>query len=215
MIRQRRAVLAAASLVMTLTSFAGAAVTTSVLYRPIQPPCGDYIDDCPKPRPHPFPDCRYRPCRPDFDRGIVQIQAQAADITGAISDGKMDQASEGLNSFFTGSGAKGDSSQGVVVAAGEWSASPSVAVELTQFKSSSHREVVIPLIERDGDARFGGARVVPVGFGREVGVGVGIEIIKEGVKQANEAAERYVNRDQTNESKEKYGGCRMKGTCSK
>lgn len=105
MIRDHRAVVvSAASLLFTLAAVAGAAVAP-VMYRPI-PRCGDFVDDCPKPDCQNWRDCPERYEKPAASRTVREFSVRTAALTGAIADGKMDQAAEGLDGLFSGSGSK-------------------------------------------------------------------------------------------------------------
>lgn len=91
MIQDRRVMISVASLLFSLVSVAGAAVSPA-FYRP-DPHCGDYVDDCPKPSP----------------LAMRGFSVRVASLNSAIADGKMAKASEGLEGLFSGSGVGSES----------------------------------------------------------------------------------------------------------
>jgi len=178
-------------------------------------PCPDIDPINPRPRPLPYPFPRPNP-RPwddaDSDMlrgGFVKSAARLDAVRGANADAL-------LAGLFDGGAVRRDESSAVAATATQGRVvfahtDPSMPNPLEKKKKGS----VVPAIAKaDGS----GARIVLVGESGAAATVAGAvvhEIVRSAVEKANEAAERYVNRDQTQESIEKYGGCRMKGTCDK
>lgn len=186
----------------------------STVYRPFpNPPCGDFIDDCER-HPKPWEDCRYAYCSPGRPRPrpLEGMNDKVSGITGSIGKGNIALASQGLDGLYSGSGliAGGHnavSNEGAVYA-GTWTIAPP-----------------LPQVDRMGAAAISSLsreKAVPaptfhkIACGDKDGckseVGKTYEDIVEGLTTP---LRLWVERDRTQESRDTYGGCRMKGTCSK
>jgi len=115
------------------------------------------------------------------------LKGRVLSIAGAISIGKMDQATAGLNSLFGGSALKGGAGDSPAVVAGGWAAGPSL----------------------EGNENPG-AKVVPVGLRRSLTEKAAEYAAAKAAQMAIKQAEKYANRDQRQESIDAYGGSRMK-----
>ena len=94
-------------------------------------------------------------------------------------------------------------------AAGAWMSGTRTGLSKFQFapRGSEGR----PLVERmDGNHE---AKIITVGASDAVRDAVIGAVVDKVIEKTSEAVTKYVDRDQTKESIEKYGGCRMKGTC--
>lgn len=213
---RKAVVFSALGMIATLMSAAGAAVTTN--RRLPEPPCGDYVECTPKPKPW--------ETGPIF-RPMDALNAKTAAITGAIGDKNMDKASEGLENLFSGAGSKSGRSgaaetESGAVYAGDWTGTKSypglpssVSDARGAYESAARRAVPRPelgvgTLTTSKKPKMSAYQAAEVVGGAVVG-----EIIRRGIDAAEKALDRYADRDQTQESKEKYGGCRMNGTCDK
>lgn len=139
---------------------------------------------------------------------------QAGAISAAVGKQDMSGASEGLNGLFTGSGLKRDASGGSLVAAGEWRIAPRLDLATHRSRPSSRRDEPAGISTLGGDREGHGAKFITV----SVGGAAAEEALRraaEAARKAEEALRRHAERDQTEESKQKYGGCRMNNTCPK
>lgn len=223
MIKSRQAVIFSAVGVLLALCSAAQAATTVALYRPNpDPPCGDYIDDCPKPwdKGNPDRDQRYHI--------LSGLGRQTSELSKAVQGGNLDKAGEGLSALFTGSAAKsGGSEVGAVYAGASSQASSamtSTAPEVLILSGSARGlrgidEVVVPsmIVPKNDEPEkgYGKGNLRLAGLTEVVGGVVVKVIVEKGIEKANEAIEKHVERDQTQESIERYGGCRVKGTCDK
>lgn len=139
------------------------------------------------------------------------LQTKTSGISAAIADGKMDKASESLDGLFTGAGSKAKGSESSAVAAGAWMIEPRTDTGLSKFQFAPRGSEGRPLVERmDGNHE---AKIITVGASDAVRDAVIGAVVDKVIEKTSEAVTKYVDRDQTKESIEKYGGCRMKGTC--
>lgn len=205
---------------------------TNEKYRPI-PPCGDYVDDCiprnPKPRPLPFPRPCPRPwddCTNDPYRPLTELREKTAGLSRAVADGKLDKAGERLDALFMGAGSGKSSAMTVSADVKENPNPPTIFYPDAENSRSvgryaglmvSGRSSSGPRIVRVGaeGALIGGAIGAGATGGSAVGAGGGAYIGDKAQDAAGNAIDRYVNRDRTQDSIKEYGGCRLKGTCSK
>lgn len=190
------------------------AQSNSAVYRPLPDTRCGYVD-CIPPEPQPWPKPRPKPCKPweGCEYPVVplsSLESKAASLNAAIVEGKFDQAGAGLDGFYTGSMSK-EKGSSAVVAAGDWAVVPPTEVALSKFRLTSRGGESRSSIEGLKANGVGEFKILPVGLKEDAAKA----IVKEGAKRAVEAIEKYVERDQTKESIEKYGGCRMKGTCPK
>ena len=82
---------------------------------------------------------------------------------------------------------------------------------LSKFQFAPRGSEGRPLVERmDGNHE---AKIITVGASDAVRDAVIGAVVDKVIEKTSEAVTKYVDRDQTKESIEKYGGCRMKGTC--
>lgn len=186
------------------------AQSNSAVYRPLPDTRCGYVD-CIPPEPQPWPKPRPKPCKPwegchDPIVPLSSLKSKAASLTAAIADGKLDEAGAGLDGFYAGSASK-EKGSSAVVAAGDWAVEPRESMGLSMPTYTPKGRSPLPSIED--------ARIIKVGIGEDLAKEAAKRIIIEGAKKAKEAIEKHVDRDQTKESIEKYGGCRMKGTCPK
>lgn len=156
------------------------------------PPCGDYWDDCGE--------------KGRRDQYLLNLKAKAADLSAAVSDGKMDKAGESLNGLFAGAGSKEKGSETAAVAAGTWTTAPRRVLGVRKGRN--------PSVEREDGVPAPAFRNVDCGDKDGCRSETG-KVVEDVVKAVTKPIEKYVERDQTKESIEKYGGCRVKGTCSK
>lgn len=136
-------------------------------------------------------------------------------ISAAMGNQDMSKAAEGLNGLFTGSGSKKDSSGSAPVVAGDWKVSPRLELAMSRPQAPRRQAVPAGLLTLRGDAQTQEAKFVTVGLREDAIIAAAQAAAAAAAAAAEKAAEEYVNRDRTEESKEKYGGCRMKGTCEK
>ena len=179
---------------------------------------------CPQPSPYPGPKpCNFlRPCPSPFPgpRPLSELQTKTTAITAAVSDKNLDKASTGLDGLFTGAGSQGGKSAEAASVVVPASYSPISGAEGFQARMSPAGDVSgYPVVS----ASAGRVEVPDLQVSAQAGrVATDAAIalaaqraLEAAARRANEAANRYVNRDQTKESIEKYGGCRMKNTCPK
>lgn len=114
---------------------------------------------------------------------------------------------DSLNGLFTGSAPKEKGAESEPVAAGDWTVEERHGASLSMPTFAPQGEKQLPLVES--------ARIVKVNSTKVVGEAIVGVIVEKVIKEANDAATRYVERDQTKESEQKYHGCRPKGTCDK
>jgi hypothetical protein len=205
----RHEVLMFAAVMMSAASLASAQV--SAVYRP-EPylPCGDYTDCDPKPW-----NCRRQPCGPGCEILLDGAKGAIGAATTSIADGDINAASQSLDGLFSGSGvkpgAKNSGSNASAVYAGGW-ALRADSEEKPGFKFSDP----MPKLRRSTGLGHRTPTVVPVACGDAQGCKSDLgKIIEDFVDAVTSPIERHVERDRTPESREEYGGCRMKGTCSK
>lgn len=175
---------------------------------PPNPPCGDYWDDCGE--------------KGRRDLYLLNLKAKTAGLSVAIADGKLDKADETLNGLFTGAGSKEKGSESSAVAAGAWTVEPWSGGVLTKHRVAPRRGEMLPLIERGNGERENGFKIMPVGLKEEAAkeiieevVKEAIPVVKEVVKKADQALSDKLTAPDTERARQEYGGCRMKGTCSK
>lgn len=184
--------------VMPMLAHAAPAAALDLPRRPLinrphpNPPCGDYIDECGR--------------KPWEIVSLNELKARTAGLSASISEGKMDKAGESLDALFTGAGSKVKASEAPAVAAGVRAASPRWVLGVRKGRD--------PLAERE--------HAVPAPSFRNVACGDKDGCKSELGKRAEDFVdavtkpiEKWVERDRTQESRDTYGGCRMKGTCPK
>lgn len=140
---------------------------------------------------------------------------QVGAITTAMGNQDMSKASEGLNGLFTGSGSKKDSTGSSLVVAGDWKAASRLGLPASRPQTSRRRDVPTGLMALRVDEETQGAKFITVGAKEDAAIALAIALAEKAARAAEEAARRYAERDQTEESKKKYGGCRMNNTCPK
>lgn len=195
--------------VMPMLAHAAPAVARDVVRTPLinrpqpNPPCGDYWDDCGKKG------------RRDFY--LEDLKAKTSGLSAAIADGKMDKAGESLNGLFAGAGSKSKGSETSAVAAGEWAVEPRGDSGLAKPGAAPRDGRMLPLIEREG-GRGAGFKIVPVGLkdgAEKVIIPIVIEAAKKAADNVDKAISDKLTAPDTERARQEYGGCRMKGTCSK
>lgn len=195
-------------LLLALASFAGAAETS--LYQPYPPDCRTW-DDC-QPKPKPWEDCLRtsypgKPCKPYVIYGSLEEKGQG--VSKSLENQDFGKASDALTEFFDGGAgqAKGSVLGNTPTESAE-SADLRDSVKAPDFNvvpktPGKKRGVPAPefLATNCGDSS---------GCKSEIG-----KAVEDALGGVLKPVEKWVERDQTKESREKYGGCRMKGTCSK
>lgn len=218
--RLRKTAAPAAALLLAATTAAHAAATSRLPGFPGPGKnCGDYIDDCPRPGDDCFGETDCLPRR----RTLDSFRAQTAAVTAAVGNHDLDKASEGLERMFV----LGAEKSGGVVFAGAQPTGPDEGVSgiPPQPKTekprawSARAALTVPSPRQFGaGGRQTQGRIVLVGAEgtvRDLAINLGATVIAEGVKKGADAIERYVDRDQTQESIKEYGGCRLQGTCDR
>lgn len=156
------------------------------------PPCGDYWDDCGEERRR--------------DKYLLNLKAGTAGLSAAVADGKLDKAGESLNGLFAGAGAKENGPETPAVAAGDLTSSPRWVLGVPKVRLSR--------VERQRDVPSPSLRNVDCGDKDGCRSETG-KVVEDAFKGIVKPIEKWVERDRTQESRDTYGGCRMKGTCPK
>jgi|GEM_PF-2900536 len=209
---------------------ASARVPADVRPQPFPYPCPTFPRPTPGPTYRPTTDCgRSGPIiQPIHPNQTPPVSAEPYNtvvnrrIT-LISDAFGRGGAASLDALFNGSASRsGPVDATPVLAAESMEAVPREATLSARRVMLMGREVPAPApVER-----FQGARIVQVQFKQVVQAAaagaVATKVVEAAAQKANQAAQaanqavnNYVNRDQTKESIEKYGGCRMKDTCPK
>lgn len=139
------------------------------------------------------------------------LEQGAGLISQAVADGDNGAVAKNLESFFAGAPSRGGQEQTAVAAGGSWNFSGGFergfAAGDVRKRLDKRHPVPQPRIEEEQSP------IVLVGAVDTAVGAIGGYIIEKGIEKADKALNDYVNRDQTKESIDKYGGCRMKGTC--
>lgn len=198
------------------------AQSNSAVYRPLPDTRCGYVD-CIPPEPQPWPKPRPKPCKPwegchDPIVPLSSLKSKAASLTAAIADGKFDQAGAGLDGFYSGSASGEKGSEASAVAAGAWTVEPRTDAVLPKFKPAPREGRIKPLIERLFEKKEPEFKIVPVGLKDEavkVAIPLVVEAVREAAKNVDKAVSDRLTAPDVERARQEYGGCRMKGTCSK
>lgn len=141
------------------------------------------------------------------------LDAAGAALSAAVQGGDLGEAGRLLDGLFTGTDGAAPRGQAAAGPRWVWHQGPSFAAPLPLPKPDLTPH--LPLPNPAPTPTVPPTPVVPLAVASAsgaVGSAAG-KAVKEIVKEAVKTIEEHVDRDRTNESKEKYGGCRMKGTC--
>jgi hypothetical protein len=145
-----------------------------------------------------------------------RLDAAGAALSEAVQGGDLDAAGKLLDGLFTGTAGAAPGGQAAAGPRWVWHQAP-----LPRPAWDNPLPLTPPTLTPSlPDPKPAPTPTVPptpvqpraVSAGSAVGSQAG-KAVKEIVKEAVKTIEEYVGRDRTNESKEKNGGCRMKGTC--
>jgi hypothetical protein len=200
-------------------------------------PCNKYIDDCrDQERPRGcerYGECPPKPCTNIYDgclpmvpHPMEDVSDKTAGIATSIGKGDFTKASEGLDGLFSGSGIKAGgtkaSSSDSAVYAGAWSVEPRAVAGFSKFRPAPRGDEMHPSVERLDANQERGFKITPVGYQEEVAkelikeaVKEAIPVVKEAVQKADQALSDKLTAPDTERARQEFGGCRMKGTCSK
>jgi hypothetical protein len=138
-------------------------------------------------------------CMPD-DRGFHGYEKFGSDLRDSVNSGNQGSAAAMLAARFDG------------LASGAGASAPAVAAYAGVPSAAGSAKPGFVALGRN--TRTQGAKFVTAGLSSEV-LAEAQRRAEAAARAAEEALRRNAERDQTAESKEKYGGCRMKGTCGK